>query len=330
VDVTWLDPEHLPNRELSAAVAVLEAARALDRPYELGPTVSSWSADLRHGWDGDPSLAALGWDAGRVAGVLEVTLPGWDNRHMGIVELTVDPLARRRGVGRRLFEAGLERVRAQGRTLLVVNCLNHPAGTGFAEAMDLDPATEEVHRRQDLLAVDWESVDREHRAAERHAAAYELLRLPGATPEEMLVQIARMTEAINDAPRDALDSEDEVFTPERIRAFDAAQVAHDRRMYRLVARERSTGLLAGHTVVGVESERPWYAGQFDTSVARAHRGHRLGLWLKIEMLYWLRQVEPQLRILDTENAATNTHMIRVNELLGYRVLGSTVTWQRRL
>ena len=70
--------------------------------------------------------------------------------------------------------------------------------------------------------------------------------------------------------------------------------------------------------------------QFDTSVVRAHRGHRLGLLLKIEMLRWLGDVEPQLRVLDTWNAATNEHRIAVNERLGYRVIGEAIEWQRHL
>ncbi|MGH8939767.1 MAG: GNAT family N-acetyltransferase, partial [Actinomycetes bacterium] len=121
-----------------------------------------------------------------------------------------------------------------------------------------------------------------------------------------------------------------VFSPERIRAFEVAQKAHGRRMYQLVARHRETGVLAGHTVIGVESEQPWYGSQFDTSVLAAHRGHRLGLLLKIGMLRWLAEEEPQLRILDTWNAASNDHMIAVNEALGYQVVATGGEFQRYL
>jgi hypothetical protein len=142
--------------------------------------------------------------------------------------------------------------------------------------------------------------------------------------------VAQMTAAINDAPTDDLDIEDEVFTPERIRRFESAQLGRGRRIYRLVARERATGALAGHTVVGVEAERPWHSWQFDTSVLGAHRGHRLGLLLKADMLRWLADAEPQLRTLDTWNAASNAHMIRVNEALGYRVVAKETEWQKHL
>jgi GNAT superfamily N-acetyltransferase len=330
MELTWLDPDHLDRRDVDGAVAVLRAARIVDCPRMWRPGVASTVAHFRHGWDGDPPEVALARGAyGRVVGVLRVSVPRWDNTHVGSVGVTVDPSARRRGLGRRLFDAGVHRVRAAGRRVLLTSCFDHTAGMEFVKAMGLDQVHEEIHRSQDLVAADWPRLDREYRQAMAHAEGYELLRLPGAVPDDLLGGVARMTEAINDAPLGGLDIEDEVFSPERIRAFEAARPS-GARLYRLVARERATGVLAGHTMVEVASDSPWEGGQLDTSVVRAHRGHRLGLLLKIAMLYWLREEEPQLRTLFTQNAATNAHMIRVNELLDYQVIAKSIEWQRHL
>ena len=62
-------------------------------------------------------------------------------------------------------------------------------------------------------------------------------------------------------------------------------------------------------------------------MVREHRGHRLGLLLKTEMLLWLRDVEPAVEAVDTWNAESNDHMVGVNEQLGYRVMGTTVQLQ---
>jgi GNAT superfamily N-acetyltransferase len=326
-----LDPEHLDGRDVAGAVALLEAARVVDHPHRPGLTATSYIARQRHGWDGDRPVTALARDdRGRVVGVLEIDLPHWDNTHLGVVDVTVDPLLRRRGLGRRLFEAGVERVRAAGRTLVLAECVEQSAGADFLKAMGFDQASEDVMRRQDLLTVDWPRLDLEYARAEPHAAGYELVRMPGETPEDMVAEVLRMTEAINDAPTDALDIEDEVFSPERIRAFEAARQAEGWRLYRLVARHRGTGVLAGHTMTGVQGEQPWFGCQYDTSVLRAHRGHRLGRLLKIGMLRWLADAEPQLRVLDTWNAASNEHMIAVNEALGYQVVARAIGWQRHL
>jgi RimJ/RimL family protein N-acetyltransferase len=72
-------------------------------------------------------------------------------------------------------------------------------------------------------------------------------------------------------------------------------------------------------MVATHPLQPELGGQADTAVARHHRGHRLGLLLKIDMMRWLAEVEPQLKIIETWNNADNTFMINVNEALGYRL-----------
>jgi len=331
VDLTWLDRENPATGDVDGVLAVYEAARALEMPHWPSNTVSSFRAQLRYGWDGEPAeVAALRDGAGRVIGALEVSLPRWDNKHLGIVEVTVDPPLRRQGLGRSLFQAGIDRLAADGRDVLLSNSFEHSVAMGFLEAMGLKQASLDAERRLDLRGLDWECLDTEYATAERHAEAYELRRLPGRVPEQSLDAVVTMTAAINDAPTDDLELEDEVFTPARIRAFESAQLAHDRRLYRLVARDRVSGELVGHTQVAVEAERPWWGWQFDTAVLPAHRGHRLGLLLKIGMLRWLAAEEPQLRTLDTWNAASNSHMVHVNEVIGYRVVANGVAWQRHL
>ena len=331
MDISWLDPERLDRRDVDSAVAALEAARSIDSPHRLSQTVTEFVAGLRYGWDGDRSLTALAKDdGGRVVAILEVILPKWDNPRLGLVWVTVDPASRRQGIGRQLFELGVARCRADERTLIGTDCYDLPASRAFLEAMGLAQASVELQRRQDLLALDWDRLDREFGEAERNATDYELVLLPGVVPDELVDDILRMTEAINDAPTDDWEIDDEVFSAERLRAFEISQAAHGRRLYRVVARHRATGELAGHTVVGLEAERPWFGWQYDTSVLRTHRGHRLGLLLKIGMLRWLRTVEPQLRTVDTWNAASNDHMIAINEMIGYRVVATGLGWQRRL
>ena len=331
MQLTWLDPSSFDQRSVAEAVALLEDARLVDSPHELSWTVSSYSAHLRHGWDGDPPMGALARTAeGRAAGVLEVHLPTYDNKHLGFVLVTVDPAVRRQGIGRELFSIGSERVKEAGRTVLMSDTFDPGPGVAFLEKMGLKQASKDVERRQLLQTLDNGRIDSEFEGAKSHATAYELVRIATPIPEELIDDVVRATHAINDAPTDDLDLEDEVFSPERIRAFEAAAAAAGRRLYRLAVRHRDSGDLAGHTIVAVEIERPWYAHQYDTSVVRAHRGHRLGVLLKAAMLRWLREDEPQLRILDTWNAASNAHMIEVNEVLGYHVIAESSGWQRRL
>src|SRR2546429_5514287 len=47
----------------------------------------------------------------------------------------------------------------------------------------------------------------------------------------------------------------------------------------------------------------------------------LPIWLKLAMLDLLARQEPQVKHILTGNAETNAHMIGINEMLGYRVVG---------
>jgi RimJ/RimL family protein N-acetyltransferase len=58
-----------------------------------------------------------------------------------------------------------------------------------------------------------------------------------------------------------------------------------------------------------------------TAVIRKHRGHRLGLLVKIAMMDLLATEEPRLARIATWNTESNQHMIAVNEALGYTILG---------
>ena len=138
-----------------------------------------------------------------------------------------------------------------------------------------------------------------------------------------------MTSAINDAPTDDLDIEDEVFTPDRVRAYETSQFAQavDGGFHRVYARHRSTGERRPDR--GSPRGRPSeLAEQHDTSVVRSHRGHRLGLVLKAEMMLWLREAQPQVKSVDTWNAESNDFMISVNEVLGYRIMGRELAFQK--
>lgn len=332
VKTKWLDRGEHNEREIAGAVAIMEACRAMDHPTFPGRTVHGLTGLFQHGFDGEPPelLVSLN-DAGAVTGVADVWLPRRDNTHLVFATVRVDPVLRRRGIGRRLFEEVADRARRDGRTVIITDSADRPEYKAFAAAMGQEHVYDEVFRRQDLTAIDWAGLDGEFAAARSLATDYDLRRIPGAVPDDLLDRIVTLTAAINDAPHTTeLAMEDEVFTPERLRAFEAAQDGLGMRIYRVVAQHRATGELGGHTVVAVDADQPWFAHQYDTSVLQAHRGHRLGLLLKIDMLRWLAAEEPQLRALDTANAGSNEHMIRVNEILGYEVHDRILAWQRTL
>lgn len=314
---------------VAAYAEVFNAANALTAPWRDPETPASMAGYLRYGWDREPGVPYLGRVDGEVVaiGLLEVTER--DNRHFAWFDLTVVPDRRRRGHGSAMLAHLVAEARRRGRTTAGMGADDHPALEGFAKHHGYDLAYVEVERRQYLERIDWPAVTAAYDAALPYAQDYTFERRGFPSPPGELAEIAELTAAINDAPTDDLDLEDEVYTADRIRDYETAQLGRGHRMYRVVARHRD-GHLAGHTVVGVESDRPGVGGQHDTAVAPGHRGHRLGLLLKVEMLRWLQEAEPDLDHVDTGNAGTNAHMIAVNELLGYEVMSPVACYQRAL
>ncbi|MEJ7833653.1 MAG: GNAT family N-acetyltransferase [Nocardioides sp.] len=315
---------------LRAWVEVHNAVRRHDSPWKHPLTEHEAAGALRFGWDLEVDVPFLGSHDGQVVGTAAYGASQYDNLHLAFVEVFVLPEHRRRGHGGTLFEAMVEQVRGLGRTSVLTGGWESDAARGFAAAHGLEQKSVEVNRRQVLAELDWAELDRLHAESVERAAAYDIAALPVPTPDDQLAVLAEVAASINDAPTDDLDIEDEVYSAERMRAYETAMGRREIRLHRLVARHRETGALAGQTVMAVDGERPELAEQHDTTVAGSHRGHRLGTLLKLDMLRRLRETEPQLTTIDTWNAESNDFMVGVNETMGYRAVGRALDFQKSL
>jgi len=162
--------------------------------------------------------------------------------------------------------------------------------------------------------------------AARSAAGYSVVTWTGPVPEEHGEGVARLLNAMNDAPREE-HLEDSVWDARRVRdRADSSLVNSGVRGYSVAAVRNGTGEMAGLTQLEVDPEIPHWGHQGLTAVTRAHRGHRLGLLVKATMHEWLADAEPLLEQVDTGNADSNKWMIAVNEALGYEVRDPPWMW----
>ena len=311
-------------------VEIRNAARVADESHEHPVTPYRAEMEMRHGWDGEVPRCFLAQDAGETVGILDVNTTEYDNLDLAWLHLTVHPDHRRRGHGTAILEAAYDVCRSMNRSLLGMDGWEGEQTRGFAAAAGFEKKSQSINRRQHLGELPPGLAKQVYDESLVRAEGYELLRFEGRSPDDLTEAVAEVSAAINDAPLDDLELEDEAFPPERIRAYEEAQLASGYRLYRLVARHSASGELGGHTVVAVDGERPQLGEQHDTAVVRAHRGHRLGALLKSAMMLWLAEAEPQLETVDTWNAESNDHMIAVNEALGYRVMGRQLEFQRRI
>ena len=156
--------------------------------------------------------------------------------------------------------------------------------------------------------------------AARAAAGYSLVSWTGDIPDQYLAPLAQVVNAFEDAPHGE-DVQPETWDAARLRERTGAHVrAGLLRDHSVAALHDATGEMAAYTGVIVDPEAPSWGFQELTAVTRPHRGHRLGLLVKAAMLEWLASAEPRVERVATGNAASNEHMIAVNEALGYEVV----------
>jgi GNAT superfamily N-acetyltransferase len=275
---------------------------------------------LIHGWTAEPRETWLVSDTdGRVAGGYVLGLPDRENRDQGGLEILVAPARRRRGLGTVLLQHAAERARRNGRSTLIADTRDGSPGEAFAQWAGASPGLAEGRRIQDLAALAPGQLASLRGPADTAAAGYSLLSWEGPSPGQYLDQLAALNEAMGDAPRGP-GEEAQSWDAERVRGTDQRIAAQGLRYYSVAVRDGASGQLAGLTQVAVDPVQAEWGQQELTAVARPHRGHRLGLLLKLAMLELLAQREPQLRWILTGNAQTNRHMIAINEALGYRIL----------
>jgi GNAT superfamily N-acetyltransferase len=311
--------------------AVLTATQAHDVPTDPPPCWVEHHARLVAT---DPGCAETAWLAragtGEIVGAAVLALPTLDNPEVALGELVVSPRQRRRGVGRRLLRQLADAARAAGRARLIIEArepLDEPGpAPAFLTAAGARKALADQRRRLSLPAdpARLAALGAEAAAAAR---AYELVQWTGDTPPEWLDDLAVLAARLStDAPRDDLHYGPEHYDADRLRALDASRRARGVRRTVTAARAPD-GRLAAYTDIFQSATVAWHANQGDTIVEPTHRGHRLGMLVKLANLERVRQHSPELRVIDTYNADSNPWMVSINESMGYRPYDRLGEWE---
>ncbi len=116
---------------------------------------------------------------------------------------------------------------------------------------------------------------------------------------------------------------------ERVRAIEAGLAAQDRAKVTTAACHDATGHLVGYTEVVIPLGAPESSWQHDTLVMSEHRGHGLGLAMKVANLWAVTERHPDVRSISTWNADENAPMIAVNEEMGCAVTAHAAYWRGR-
>jgi mycothiol synthase len=270
------------------------------------------------------------WDSERrtIVGYAYLDLEYVDtNRHLAWLHIGVHPEHRRTRVGTALLRVITDAAALDGRTVLGVGTTDGSPGDRFCEAVGFEKKATE---RKSRLTID--KIDRAMlegwvaRAAER-ATDYELVSFDDRCPDELLEPFVDLKLVTNTAPRDDLEMDDWIETPERYREAEEKALAQGNSSWRVIARHRESGELAGFTEFFFAPYSEDVAWQGWTAVRPEHRDRGLGRWLKAVNCLRLMDERPQVRHVDTWNAFSNGPMLGINIEMGFELLRGYNEWQ---
>lgn len=302
------------DAQLAAWFDVEERSIAHDRPHALTRTYDALANQVRvpSEYGRTTLLAAVEDDV--LVGVAELGYSLQDNVHLAELEITVRPAQRRRGIGRALYVEATTRRRADGRTSACgeVSLVEDDGPLDFARAM----GAESVHQEDHLMLELPLSEERLGELEGKVASDYEILTWQGRCPDDLIDAYAAMRTQMNaDVPTGELDLEAVVMTPERIR------VGEERlsKSYHVVvaAARRPDGVMGGYSLLYLAHGKDQVI-QDDTLVMPEHRGHRLGLALKLATYEIVRSVHPERVTMHTWTDPENAAMYATNDAFGYR------------
>lgn len=288
--------------------------------------------------DGDRIVARaiLGWQP-------DADDPSW-------VTIQVHPDHEGKGIGSALHETVEAAAREAGFGWMIIYApspdapgerVEPPTGFGSLPAanrevrflLDRGYRLEQVERGS-RFGLPADLADLERRRADAAAAAgadYRVLTWTGPTPPEWLADQAMLnTRMSTDAPTAGLEEPEDVWTAERVAEYDARIASGPRTTLTAVAEHVPTGRLVAFSQLAVPHDITRAVNQEDTLVLREHRGHRLGMLLKVANLAYLEQVAPGHPGVLTWNAEENRPMLDVNEAVGFVPIGYEGAWRKDL
>lgn len=264
-----------------------------------------------------------------LVGRASVFVPLRENLESISVGVEVHPAFRGRGIATQLVEEALiPAIRDSGRTL--VEAYGEIPADGDADSPD-EPVNRLARRlgisRKNLavcrvlpLPLESSLLDSLQAEAEERIGQYRIELWDGDIPEQHLEAYGRLMRQLElDEPDEEVEHEAPEYTPERIREGERRRREQGLESITAVA-VAPDGSFAGNTEIHVHrSPHSTLGWQENTLVMPEHRGHRLGLALKVATHRQLTARAPQLRALVTWNSHVNPWMIEINEKLGYRV-----------
>jgi len=274
--------------------------------------------------------------AGQTVGIALCEVPRRDNRHSASVDVRVLSEQRRQGVGTAILAEAERLISAEKRSVLnaffevPTDMLEADVAGSFARRMGF-VRSQTGNRRHLSLPIDDGRRVRLANEVAGASAGYRTFTFMAPWPEEYLADQCELNRRMStDAPSGDKRHEEEVWDEARVEEMDEVLVASGMRKLVAVAQHLESNRLVAFSEVALPRDHPHEGWQWPTLVLREHRGHRLGLAVKLANLDALESTVPEVNLISTGNAQENAPMIAVNEMLGFEVVATGTFWQKPL
>ena len=327
MEIRRLNP--LDEAELARFHEVGERAERFERPYATIWGLDEMRIELTEEDPSERKDCVVAVDGDEIVGAGIAFSATNDNKHLSWLMPWVEPQRRGRGIGSAVLAELVSICRADNRTDLVLETAypferreDHPYRR-FAEKNGFVLANTEI-RRVRTLPVEDVDLDALIAEAAPHHEGYRIETFTGPLPDALLPSLcAAYNRLAVDAPGGDLEFEPESLTPERVRIHEDQARRQGRRKLSTLALT-DAGEVAGYNDLVIPPEDLPNVWQWGTLVVAEHRGRRLGLAMKARGLKELQaRIGPERTRIVTCNAEQNSHMVSINERLGFRAVEVT-------
>jgi GNAT superfamily N-acetyltransferase/RimJ/RimL family protein N-acetyltransferase len=329
-DPVGFEPYHATYTAASKAGPAGEYATIWQREEVRVAMTDPDERQFRIGWAGwvHGSVAATGWMGGSTV----------DNTDLANVLVCCHPDHRGQGYAATMLAHVEDEARARGRSRLGAEIdWSYAAGLGGDGSADLAWARRhgfevglvDVQRRLPL-PVPAERLEALATEAAAHHQGYELRSFTGPVPDELAEGwVALDASLMTEAPMGDMEREAETADVGALRAQEA-MLANQGRLKVSTGALDQGGELVAYTDLAITVHESGRAYQWGTLVRTDHRGHRLGMAVKVANLRLLQETQPQVTTVVTYNADVNAPMVGINERLGFRPVAYLGELQKRL
>ena len=252
-----------------------------------------------------------------------------ENKHVTEGDIFVLPELRRKGIGTFLLKKMYEEATKENCTMIDFSEFSTcSSGSEFLKEIGAKLGCTEHINQLKIADIDMKLMDEWIAKANERAEDYELEFWQNEIPEERMDSFLKLyNDFWNSVPLDDLEYEYEELSAERMRNGIKATVKKGWQIRTITAIHKPTQTPAGFTQTIFTGFNNEMLNQDDTGVAKEHRNKGLGRLLKAAMIKKIKEEMPSIKMIRSENAASNKPMLNINYQMGFKPYYSESYWQ---